>query len=119
MLWNTTSLRTFMIDYSKVDTALSTPNYYFVKRLKDLFKLIDSTSLKYFTMSAKVYDLYHLRNLLQDSDESKNRFTMEEMADAGEAYGEILDMVFKDLAKTQDQDTLTSVVGLPLEKHYT
>eukprot|EP00345_Euplotes_harpa_P005740 CAMPEP_0168323420 /NCGR_PEP_ID=MMETSP0213-20121227/3469_1 /TAXON_ID=151035 /ORGANISM="Euplotes harpa, Strain FSP1.4" /LENGTH=44 /DNA_ID= /DNA_START= /DNA_END= /DNA_ORIENTATION= len=44
---------------------------------------------------------------------------MEEMADAGEAYGEILDMVFKDLAKTQDQDTLTSVVGLPLEKHYT
>ena len=43
-----------------------------------------------------------LRNLMRQ----RIRFRMEEMADAGEAFGELLDLIFKDLRTTGQDDIL-------------
>lgn len=119
MLWNTLSLRKFMTEYYKMETDEKSPNHSFICKLKELFSLIDKANISRFTDNNKVYDLYPLRNVLEESDEAKNRFKMEEMADAGEAYGELLDLILKDLSTTNQESHFKSIVGLPLEKHYT
>jgi hypothetical protein len=44
---------------------------------------------------------------------------MEEMADAGEAFGELLELIRKDLCLIGKEDQLKKIVQLPLEKHFT
>lgn len=44
---------------------------------------------------------------------------MEEMADAGEAYGELLELIRKDLSMKKKEKMLKDIVSIPLEKHYT
>jgi len=93
--------------------------YSFVEKLKELWRLIDTTELSQFIRKDKIYDLYPLRNLLEDSDNSKSRFNMEEMADAGEAFGELLEFIRKDLEVIGNESKLKDIVRIPIEKHYT
>ena len=44
---------------------------------------------------------------------------MEEMADAGEAYGELLEFIRKDLEVIGKESKLKDIVRIPIEKHYT
>lgn len=44
--------------------------------------------------------------MLEKSSEGGNRFNMEEMADAGEAYGELLDLIYKDLCLLKKEPML-------------
>ena len=103
MLWNTKSLKEFMINYSNMKTSPSSPYFQFVEKLKELIVLLVNEDISTFVNKDKMYDLYPLRNVLEKSDETKNRFKMEEMADAGEAFGELLDIIYKDLESTQEE----------------
>ena len=108
-----------MIQYASIETQEESPHYDFINKFKQLWELIDTTQLSTFIAREKEYDLYPLRKLLQDSDDGYNRFNMDEMADAGEAYGEFLDIVRKDLRVTQQEKYLKEIVGIPIEKHFT
>ena len=59
--------------------------------------MIDNGRLSKFTDKEKIYDLYPLRDVLDKTADGLNRFNMDEMADAGEAYGELLELIYKDL----------------------
>lgn len=119
MVWHTRSLRRLMLEYHKLETSTENPNYNFIEELKELWSILDEADLSKFIVKDKEYDLYPLRNVLEDSDESRNRFNMEEMADAGEAYGELLELIRKDLSIVGKEDALKTIVQLPLEKHFT
>ena len=92
-----------MINYSNMKTSPSSPYFQFVEKLKELIVLLVNEDISTFVNKDKMYDLYPLRNVLEKSDETKNRFKMEEMADAGEAFGELLDIIYKDLESTQEE----------------
>ena len=119
MVWNTLSLRKLMFEYHNIVTDEDNPNYQFVEKLKELFSIVEKAKIEKFMREIKIYDLYPLRNVLEDSNQGTNRFNMEEMADAGEAYGELLDLILQDLAMLGKQKKLKEIVGIPLEKHYT
>ena len=119
MVWNTLSLRKLMFEYHNIVTDEDNPNYQFVEKLKELFSIVEKAKIEKFMREIKIYDLYPLRNVLEDSNQGTNRFNMEEMADAGEAYGELLDLILQDLAMLGKQQKLKEIVGIPLEKHYT
>lgn len=108
-----------MLQYYKFDTHEDNPNFNFIEKLKELFSIIDKAEMAKFISKPKVYDLYPLRNVLEDSNKGTNRFNMEEMADAGEAYGELLDLILKDLSLSRKEEFLLDAVALPLEKHFT
>lgn len=119
MVWNTKSLQHLMIDYYSMETDESNPNYKFVEKLKELWRLLDEASIRKFIKESKYYDLYPLRNVLEESDDGYNRFNMNDMADAGEAYGELLELIRKDLSIKYKEKMLKDIVSIPLEKHYT
>ncbi len=119
MFWHTKSIRNLMLEYYKLETDDSSPNYAFVNKFKHLWEIIDRTEVEKFIAKDKIYDLYPLRNLLEDSENNNNRFNMEEMADAGEAFGELLEFIRKDLAVTDQDEGLKEIVRIPIEKHFT
>lgn len=119
MVWHTLSLRKVMLRYYKVESDKSNPNFSFVSKLKELWKIIDEAPMEKFIDKEKIYDLYPLRNVLDDTDHGNNRFNMEEMADAGEAFGELLDLIYKDLVMLHKESMLVDAVRIPLEKHFT
>jgi hypothetical protein len=108
-----------MLRYYKVESDKSNPNFSFVSKLKELWKIIDEAPMEKFIDKEKIYDLYPLRNVLDDTDHGNNRFNMEEMADAGEAFGELLDLIYKDLVMLHKESMLVDAVRIPLEKHFT
>ena len=95
-----------MIVYGSMVTDPSSPHFEFVEKLKELIKIIDNEDISTFINKDKMYDLYPLRNVLELSDSAKNRFKVEEMADAGEAFGELLDLIYKDLEVTHEETIL-------------
>lgn len=113
MIWNTITLRKYMLKFYKKKTDPDDPNFSFIEKLKELWGLIDSTDISMFTnrKKMKIYDLYPLRNELEKFDDGQNRFRMEQMADAGEVYGELLNIIFEKWA--------SSNISIKLEKHYT
>lgn len=108
-----------MIKYYQMETDQDSPHYSFVLKFKELWELLDKAPIEKFISSVKWYDLYPLRNVLEESTEGTNRFTVEQMADAGEAFGELLDIIYKDLATTKQNKFFTDVVRIPIEKEYT
>ena len=60
-----------MLKYYKIETDESSPNYNFIESFKELWRLIDKTELSKYIVRDKIYDLYPLRNWLEDSDNSK------------------------------------------------
>ena len=83
----------------------------FIEKLKELWELIDTTDIsKFLTYKKKVYDLYPLRNELEKFDDGSGRFNVEQMADAGEAYSELLSIIFENWKKPN--------IAIKLEKEY-
>lgn len=112
MIWNTKTLRKFMIKYYELRTDEDDPNYEFVEKFKELWELIHTSKMSKFTCEkTKVYDLYPLREKLENFDDGQNRFNMEQMADAGEAYGELLNIIFESWKEPN--------IAIKLEKHFT
>ena len=111
MIWHTQTLREYMKKYYKIRTDPNDPNFVFIEKLKELWQIIDSADLSKFTdYKTKVYDLYPLREVFEQYDDGNNRFNLEQMADAGEAYDEILNIIFNDWSKAN--------VKIKLEKQY-
>jgi hypothetical protein len=112
MIWHTNTLRKYMQQYYNQETSRDDPDYAFIEKLKELWGLIDQSEIEKFTgHKHKIYDLYPLRNELETIDDGNNRFNMEQMADAGEAYGELLNIIFE---KWEGPN-----IAIKLEKHFT